>query len=169
VNWDALSAIAALIGGAGVVVTLIYLAIEIRQNTRAVRSASYQSFTDSINEANRMCCEDAELRQILAKAFEDDYQSLTQDEQIRVGYLWLMAFRVFESFYYQHTAGTVPPGAWENQADRSMRDLLRWTAIRQWWQANTFGFLPEFESYVEKTIGEVEEENAGWFASGMDS
>ncbi len=109
-DWDALSAIAALIGGAGVVATLIYLAIEIRQNTRAVRSASYQSFTDSINIPNRMCCEDAELR-----------------------------------------------------------DLLRWTAIRQWWHANTFGFLPEFDSYVEKIIAEVEGEDAGWFASGTGS
>ena len=148
---------------------MIYLAIEIRQNTRAVRSASYQSFTDSINEPNRMCCEDAELREILAKAFDSDYQSLSQDEQIRVGYLWLMVFRVYESFYYQHTQGTVPPGAWENQASTSIRDLLRWPAIRQWWQANTFGFLPEFESYVEKTISQVEGEDAGWFAAGTGS
>ncbi len=101
-DWDALSAIAALIGGAGVVATLIYLAIEIRQNTRAVRSASYQSFTDSINIPNRMCCEDAELREILAKAFDSDYDSLSQDEQVRLGYLWLMTFRIMESFYYQH-------------------------------------------------------------------
>ncbi len=36
-NWEALGAIAELIGGLGVIATLAYLAIQIRQNTRSMR------------------------------------------------------------------------------------------------------------------------------------
>ena len=34
-NWDALSAVAAMIGAAAVVASLLYLAVQVRANTRA--------------------------------------------------------------------------------------------------------------------------------------
>lgn len=40
VNWEALTAIAELVGAAGVVVSLIYVASEINQNTRQVEEAT---------------------------------------------------------------------------------------------------------------------------------
>ena len=36
-NWEALGALSELIGAIAVVLTLIYLAVQIRQNTRAIR------------------------------------------------------------------------------------------------------------------------------------
>ena len=42
-NWDAIGAIAELLGAVGVIASLIYLATQIRQNTRSVRGATYQS------------------------------------------------------------------------------------------------------------------------------
>jgi len=39
-NWDALGAIGELVGAAGVIVTLFYLAAQIRTNTKATQSAS---------------------------------------------------------------------------------------------------------------------------------
>ncbi len=41
-NWDAIGAIAELLGAIGVIASLVYLATQIRQNTRSVRSATYQ-------------------------------------------------------------------------------------------------------------------------------
>jgi hypothetical protein len=52
-NWESIGAIGEVGGAIGVVVTLIYLAGQLRQNTNALRSASYEhwnqisaSFTD---------------------------------------------------------------------------------------------------------------------------
>jgi len=44
-NWDALSAIGELLGATGVVVTLIYLSVQIRQNTRAIRGSTLNVLT----------------------------------------------------------------------------------------------------------------------------
>jgi hypothetical protein len=38
VNWDAIGAVAEVIGALAVLITLIYLALQIRQNTRAINS-----------------------------------------------------------------------------------------------------------------------------------
>lgn len=42
-NWDAISAVGKLVGAAGVILTLVYLAIQIRQNTAAVKGATHQT------------------------------------------------------------------------------------------------------------------------------
>ncbi len=39
-NWDAVGAIAELVGATAVVLTLVYLSIQLRQNTRAVEHAT---------------------------------------------------------------------------------------------------------------------------------
>jgi len=56
-NWEAIGAIAELLGAIGVIVSLIYLATQIRhsreqmeQNTRAMRAATHQEFNHQLHE-----------------------------------------------------------------------------------------------------------------------
>ncbi len=45
-NWEAISAIGELLGALGVLASLIYLAVQIRDNTRSIQAASLQSVLD---------------------------------------------------------------------------------------------------------------------------
>ena len=47
-NWDAIGAIAELLGAAGVVASLIYLGVQIRQNTRTERARAFLSGGDKL-------------------------------------------------------------------------------------------------------------------------
>ena len=47
VNWEAVSAIGQVLGALAVVVSLIYLAAQVRQNTRVVRAATFQSVVET--------------------------------------------------------------------------------------------------------------------------
>jgi hypothetical protein len=47
VNWEAVSAIGELVGAIGVVVTLACVGVQVRQNTKAVRSATLSAITAS--------------------------------------------------------------------------------------------------------------------------
>ncbi len=60
-NWDAIGAIAELLGAIGVIASLIYLATQIRhsrdqmgENTRALRAGTYQQFGLELKEAYSM-------------------------------------------------------------------------------------------------------------------
>ena len=52
VDWGAVGAIAELIGGAGVIASLVYLAIQIRQNTRTEKTRAFQDVFSSYNAHN---------------------------------------------------------------------------------------------------------------------
>lgn len=51
-SWDAIAAIGELLGAAAVLVTLIYLAAQIRQNTAAVATATYGRNNEAVYRAS---------------------------------------------------------------------------------------------------------------------
>jgi len=53
-NWEALGAIGEIVGSVAVVVTLGYVAMQMRQNTSAIRTASRQEIVSGFRETNRL-------------------------------------------------------------------------------------------------------------------
>jgi len=56
---DALGNLGDFIGGIAVVVTLLYLAVQVRQNTTALQTASWQAVVTAYRESNRLRCDSA--------------------------------------------------------------------------------------------------------------
>ena len=71
INWDAVGAVGEIFGAAAVLVTLIYLARQIRQNTDEVRASRVEGTLRDQSEYNRMLAEDGELARIYWTAVDD--------------------------------------------------------------------------------------------------
>ena len=65
-NWDAIGAIGEIVGAIAVIVTIGYLALQMRRNTRSVRSAAAQQILEGLAEFNqflsRLLKNDLEVR-----------------------------------------------------------------------------------------------------------
>ncbi len=86
------------------VVTLIYLALQVRQNTSAVASASSQSVTTTSADILMRTAENRELAAIFLKLTTDP-DAMDDTEKIR-SWMWLRAvFRTQENQYYQNRKG----------------------------------------------------------------
>jgi hypothetical protein len=72
-NWEALGAIGEMVGAVAVVVTLGYLAVQIRQNTRSVRAASRLEIASGWRAHNRQMLDPAVNRafQVGLRAYPD--------------------------------------------------------------------------------------------------
>ena len=75
-NLNDLANIGQVIGAIAVVISLIYVALQIRQNTNAVRSATAQSVHEHFANWYHLIAADAELARIAANGLRD-YQSLS--------------------------------------------------------------------------------------------
>ena len=73
-NWDAIGAIAETLGAVGVIASLVYLATQIRQNTRTVRSATYQSLNGVALQSQGNLAYDGETAEIVRKGMQDGSQ-----------------------------------------------------------------------------------------------
>ena len=79
---DALGNLGDFLGGLGVVVTLIYLARQIRQNTRSVESAAFQAATRDVAEAIDELSRDPELSRIVFDGVRD-FESFSREDRRR--------------------------------------------------------------------------------------
>lgn len=77
-TWDAMIAFSQLVAAVGIILSLIFLAIQLRQNTKAVRSASIQNLVESLADTAQAAIENEYVVPILLKA-NAAYESLTPD------------------------------------------------------------------------------------------
>ena len=143
-----------LVAAVATIATLAYLAMQIRQNTRAVRATSHQAATDSFNTINTLIAHDPSLARIY-RVGSDGLASLTEDERVQFSFLFLAAFRVFETVYYQSKVGTLEEQLFAIEKN-SVALLLRSPGGREWWEKNPFAFSPEFQQHVDQQIRSLE-------------
>ena len=128
-------------------VTLIYLATQIRRNTSAVLASSQQAVADSFNELNTMVVKDAAVAK-LYQAIVDDTTHLSNDEETQLNFLFLSVFRVYETVFYQSRIGTMEqPLATCTENDAGF--LLSTTRGRTWWETNPFAFSQDFRDHID--------------------
>ena len=53
-TWDAVGAIAELLGALGVIASFFYIGFQIRSNTRSVRAASYHNVTTNLSNLSNL-------------------------------------------------------------------------------------------------------------------
>src|SRR4029077_16208980 len=92
-NLNDLANIGQVIGAVAVVVSLFYVAHQIRQNTNAVRSATAQTVHEHFANWYHVLASDPVLSQIAAKGSRD-YTSLSEQERVR----FIAAFMSFLSY-----------------------------------------------------------------------
>ena len=85
-NWDAIAAVGELLGASAVLVTLIYLAIQIRQNTSAVATATYESTMTGLNDINVVVAGNPALASVLDRGCQNP-DSLNSAEVVQFNFL----------------------------------------------------------------------------------
>jgi hypothetical protein len=70
-NWEAIGAIAELIGGVAVLITLIYLSIQVRQNSRIQRQQNVTEQTNRCIDSGQLLASDPEFADIFSRAMNN--------------------------------------------------------------------------------------------------
>jgi len=147
-NWEAIGAVGELAGAVAVIVTLIYLAGQLRQNTKALRSSTYQAFNDS-----SFSWADSEIENAAMIAKTANCSSLDElapeEREIWRGIMF-KAFTVMESNYLHHRAGAMDDDIFESRMIASVNVILQRPIWRQMFPG--FPLLPEFREYMEARI-----------------
>jgi hypothetical protein len=151
-NWEALGAMGELIGAAGVILTLVYLAHQIRQNTRAIRAQTHQAITTANLGMAMGLAESEGLAGVLVRGLAD-FDSLEPADRLRaVG--WFNSFLKFgENTHYQFLQGSLEKSVWEGW----MVILENWVTQpgpRKYWTERRDAFQPAFRELVENMLSD---------------
>ena len=156
-NWEAIGSVAELLGALGVIASLVYLAAQIRHNTRSLRAATYESLAQATAASNILLISDPEIARIVEMGLGGD--SLGREDRTRfVAYL-RMTFRRYDSIFLHSQQGTLPPEAWEAYWN-SFRKMLRSRNVLDFWEKNKNDYMRGFRDLVSKEISRALDESA---------
>lgn len=147
-NWEAIGAVAEVVGAGGVIMTLIYVAVQIRQNTRAIRGATLNAVTQHMQYENRWS---AEIGPSFRKALHDP-AAMDEEDAWQMGEWLTAAFVARQNEYSQLQQGLLSERDWRN-SEKVISIILGADWTRGWWQ--TYGrepFSDDFVAVVDRII-----------------
>jgi hypothetical protein len=148
-DWNAVSAIANVLVAFAVTITVVYLAIQIRENTRATRSQTYQLATAALAEMAGIIGTDKELARIFRIGMITP-EKLDQDEFVQFGYLGISLFRRFENVFFQYQSGMIDDDFWNGHRDNILWFFHR-PGMQAWWKDRKFAFSKSFRDFLDQS------------------
>ena len=139
------------IGGAAVLVTLVYLASQVRQSAQATRASAFQASTNEIGRVNQLLADDGDLSTIMLKGWQDP-DSLSPLERIRFGFVINSVLRIYESIFYQMKQNAVEQEVWKSHEDRLLAILRLPGASHLWEESSELSFQPSLCRHVNELL-----------------
>ena len=147
-NWEAIGAIGELVGGAAVLLTLLYLVKQVKQNTESTRAVGLQTW-QADGTAHWLAMATSPGLAKGALAFLSDSKNLTEDNWSQVGCWLLNNFRQYQTTFIMHERGVVDDDLFTVEMRMAARNL-QIPGIRQWWDAGGRNQMsPRFTKAVE--------------------
>ena len=111
-NWDAIGAVGEIIGAAGVIITLLYLSIQVRQSIKASKLSAIQSSMENSARFSEILCTDTELSEVFWRGLADPHELNAADRRKFVGALNVFMRREAVAFFL-HQEGVMPDHFWQ--------------------------------------------------------
>jgi hypothetical protein len=150
-NWEAIGAIGESVGGIAVLVTLLYLAVQIRQTNRMQRQQICIEQTNRCCAAGHVIATDPDFADVHRKSLQG--KELTNTEFTRLAGFLFSIMTDFEEMYYTHKAGGQPEFRWHSLQLHIHTQLKPDTGGNLWWHSTKRNmFTPEFIQRVDRLL-----------------
>jgi hypothetical protein len=149
-DWDAIGAIGEILGALAVVATLGYLAVQIRQNNKQMRSQAYVQLTDALRQLLSDLRQDPEITSKLL-ATSNDFDGQSEKEQLRAMYYWQDEIQIYQLAHVLWSQGSIDDQFFEGIEDYHLL-LLSQPGRRKWWDAWAVMINSDFRQRVNSKL-----------------
>ncbi|MCX2983119.1 hypothetical protein EYC98_19835 [Halieaceae bacterium IMCC14734] len=142
-------------GALGVIITLVYLSLQIRASTLASRVESKLAASGMYTDFLRTLIESPEINDIFLRGRES-IESLTAEEFHRFSNMAFQAFSFFSASKFQHSSGALSESDWYEHL-AIVKFWLRGRGCQTWW--NKYGvhmYGSDFVDFVESELRKIE-------------
>lgn len=168
-SLDQLAQLGEFVGGMFVVISLVYIAHQVRQSTRSHRTENYARVLERMSTLQSRLASDAELNRIFMIGAQDPGR-LTEGERLRFAWAAYELFGAAEFMFHQSRDRALPADVWARW-DATIGWWLSYPGMQAWWRARPSPFTADFQAFADEVIRthrmdpEVEARWAG-FVSG---
>jgi hypothetical protein len=151
-NWDAIGAIAEIIGSFVVVISFLYLALQIRQSSKSARSASANQSRMAVTDVLSAISSDSETSKVYTTGMSTP-DSLELHERVRFDLIIYQQIRVTETIFFEYQEGFVSEELWLGQW-RGARSILSTRGGRESWNRQKEFISKSYMVWVDEHLDE---------------
>ena len=139
-----------IIGAAAVLGSLVFVGLQIRQNTRSQRVVAVDSLAAAIAAINVPAMESPALGEALSKAMPD-WGAASREQRILAHFFLFSYFKLAESAWYQRKNEVLDAGQWLGW-ETMLRAFYHAKGVQAgWWPRRRYAYSPEFQAYLATT------------------
>ena len=140
------AAIAEIVGAMAVVISLIYLALQIRAQTNQSKLAAQHEVSNGIREVSNLFATE-DISDVFVRA-NKDFDSLSDAELVRLIVAITNLFRVWEEAFAESRDGYLEATNWKSLSG-DYSQLMGAPSFRRVWELRKQNYYPEFQIYVD--------------------
>ena len=157
-NWEMLTAFGQLAAVFVGIPSLIYLAVQIREQTKERRQSAVNVLTAQWGDLTCALHDSAEFSAIFLRGVQS-FADLDPVSKLRFSSFFNRFLNYFEGMYFSHRDGVLTASSWD-KIERSMSDLIAYPGIQQWWETRRHWHTEEFGHIVDAIIARGDEPKA---------
>jgi hypothetical protein len=149
-NWDMITAIAAVSGAIALAVCLPFIALQLKEATRQTWLAEYHSVMRGVEDGSKVIAHDHANADIWWRASKG-VENLTDVERVRYFAMLFIMFRAWErAFHFRSESESHELGA--EIVIRPMLDFTMSNGVQEYWALRKSWFTTEFQQWVEQQM-----------------
>lgn len=155
-NWDALGSVGELVGAVAVVVSVVYLAIQLKTNTKTMRAGAAWDAEKLYIDLNDNAARDPQFCELVqrATAADGDISDLDNTERVQIYLAILAAVQATQAQYFMWREGNLLEEVWSYRV-KWFRDWTMLPVVRVNWEQIRSEQLvsPNFVNEIEREKG----------------
>src|SRR5215212_10389344 len=157
-NWQMLTAIGQLAAVVVGIPSLIYFAIQIREQNRERRQSAVNALTVQWGDLTKALHENPEFAALFLRGVQS-FHDLDAVSKLRFSAFQNRFFKNFEGMYHSRCEGILTTDLW-NEIDRTMSDFLAYDGVREWWETRKHWHTETFARVVDGIIAKGDKPTA---------
>ncbi len=145
------------LGAIAVVTSLIYLSVQVRQNS-ALQQASVVSAVSDAVASSLSAMHDTETADLMIRGLAG-LEPLSDVERFRFSVLMFTVFNSCQKAFYLHQSGVAPEDLW-TRIQGVIRFYFENPGVHEWWEGATDRIGPAFVDWVDQNVLSAQERTA---------
>src|SRR5713226_1668273 len=158
-SWEAINAVSQLVSSIAVVLSVLYLAVQVHRSTRVAKLATQDAAATALREVTAPFMENAELERIWRVGLED-IGALSVEERARFFHAAYQFLKAFETIHFHYVYGLMDKELWEGWHGL-LRHYIFASGMAYYWKLRPEVFSARFRKFVDSLEPPMDQRTVG--------
>ena len=158
-NWEAINAISQLVSSIAVVLSVLYLGLQVHRSTRVAKLATQDAAATALRDVTKPLMENAELERIWRVGLED-LSALSVEDRARFFHAAYQFLKAFETIHFHYVCGLMDKQLWDGWHGL-LRHYIIAPGIAHYWSLRPDVFSERFRKFVDTLEPPIDQKTVG--------